>query len=128
MGKHSGKNLKVSVGAVFIAGCINFSFSEKIGTVELTSADDTAKDHDSLHSEWDGKIAMRLDHTGTGQTLRAGDVIDVKGYTEGDASGKTYVAGTALVTEHSMDVSYDGVAGREYSLLGKGPLQLAPVV
>lgn len=127
MGKHSGKNLKVSHGGTFIAGCINFSFSEKIGTVDMTSADDTAKDYDSLHSEWDGKIAMRLDHSGTGQTLRAGDVITVNGYTEGDASGKTYLAGTALVTEHSVDVSYDGVAGREYSLVGKGPLQLSTV-
>lgn len=127
MAKHSGKNLKVSVGGTFIAGCMGFSFSEKVGTVETTSADDTAKDYDTLHSEWDGKITMRLDHSGTGQTLRAGDVIAVKGYTEGDATGKTYIAGNAILTEHAMDVTYDGVAGREYSIQGKGALDLQTV-
>jgi len=127
MGKHSGKNLKVSVGGDFIAGCMGFSFSEKAGTAEITSADDTAKDYDPLHTDFDGKITMRLDHSGVGQTLRAGDVIAFQGYTEGDGSGKTYVAGSAIVTEHSIDVAYDGVAGREYSLQGKGALSLAAV-
>ncbi|WP_243612930.1 hypothetical protein [Shimia aestuarii] len=127
MGRHSGKNLKVSVGGTFIDGCVNFKFNEQVPTHDLTAAGDSWEDHDTGIGNWGGTIAMRLDHGADGQDLRAGDEIVVQGYTEGDGTGKTYVHGTATVTDNSWDAAYDGVAAREYSIKGKGALSTSVV-
>ena len=128
MARHSGKNLKVSVGGNFIDGCRSFNFDESAANADLTAAGDGWEDHDPTQNSWSGTIDMVLDHdAAANQTLRAGDVIAVAGYTEGDASGKTYLNGTASVESHSPGASYNGEATRQYSLKGKGALSITTV-
>lgn len=128
MGRHSGKNLKVSHDGNFIDGCRSFNFDESSANADTTAAGDGWEDHDPTQNSWSGTIDMVLDHdAAANQTLRAGDVIDVAGYTEGDASGKTYLSGTASVESHSPGASYNGEATRQYSLKGKGALSITTV-
>jgi hypothetical protein len=128
MARHSGKNLKVEVNGDFIDGCDGFNFEETAGTTSTTSAGDSWGDHDGTHNTWSGTITMKADHdAAANQTLRAGDVITFAGYTEGDAVGKSYVSGSATVTGNSGSASYDSTVTREYTLEGKGALDVAVV-
>ena len=125
MARHSGKNLKVKVGAAFIDGVMGFDFTETRDTHEITAAGDGWKDFDIGLNGFTGSITMRLDHVATGQDLRAGAVVAFAGYTEGAARGTTYISGSCIVSQHQLDVRYDGVAGRQYSVTGKGALTVA---
>lgn len=123
MARHSGKNLMVEVGANLIDGCDGFDFEETSGTTDITSGGDGWTDHDTTQKSWTGTITMKADHdVSANQTLRAGDVISVSGYTEGNASGKSYISGSATVGTNKVGASFDGTVTREYSLTGKGAL------
>jgi hypothetical protein len=128
MARHSGKNLMVKVGEVFIDGCVGFDITETVGSVDLTAAGDAWTDHDTTQKSFSGTISMLADHaTGANQTLRSADVIAFSGYSEGNAVGKSYMSGSASVGDHSMGVSFDGAVTREYSITGKGELSIAVV-
>lgn len=127
MARHTGKNGTVKVGGTDIAGLVSFDITEEISVEDITAAGDTWEDHDTTLKKWSGSITMRLDHAGTGQDLRAGDEIAFQGYTEGDASGKTYLSGTATVTSHGITHEYKSTVERSYSIVGKGALSSATV-
>lgn len=128
MARHSGKNLKVEVNGDFIEGCDGWDFEETAGTSDTTSAGDGWADHDTTFNSWSGTITMKADNdAAANQNLRAGDVITFAGYTEGDAVGKSYVSGSATVTGNSGSSSFDSTVTREYSLTGKGALDVAVV-
>jgi hypothetical protein len=122
------KDAVVKVGGTAIDGLRSFEFEESVGDVDLTAAGDSWQDHDTGIPGWTATASFLLDHvSGSGQTLRAGDVITVEGYTEGDASGRTYWTGSASVLSHKLGGSYDGESTRDYSLKGKGALTSAAV-
>lgn len=128
MGRHSGKNAVVKNGTDVIGGLVSFDIEETIGEVELGAATDDWSDHDTTLKGWTLSLQFRLDHdAAANQGLRAGDVIAFEGYTEGDASGKTYWSGNATVLSHKIATSYDGETVREFSLKGKGALASAAV-
>lgn len=128
MARHSGKNLKVTVNGNAIDGCRGFNYEETVDIVDLTAAGDAAKDHDGTQVGWNGSIDMLLDNAaGANQTLRAGDVITVAGYTEGDAVGMTYMSGSATVTTNNGATSHNGETTRNYGLEGKGALSFVVV-
>lgn len=126
--RHSGKNAVVKHGSNVIDGQNSFEFTETVGTSDITASGDAWGDHDTTHKTWTGSITMRADHdAAANQTLRAGDVITVEGYTEGEATGKTYLTGSATITEHGVQSSHDATVERTYSLQGKGALSIATV-
>jgi len=93
MAKHSGKNGKVIFNdgtAATAVGLKGFSIDESTGTADTSDADGLWKSHATTQSEWKGSIDLNLDHAGAGQDLRSGDELAFSGYTEGDATGKTY--------------------------------------
>ncbi|MEP5730367.1 MAG: hypothetical protein ABJL67_13480 [Sulfitobacter sp.] len=128
MARHSGKNLKVEANGNFIDGCTGFDYEEGVGDVDLTAAGDGAETHDTTQTNWSGSISMKLDNdAAANQTLRAGDSITIAGYTEGDASGKRYMTGTASVIGNKGSTTYNGETTREYSLKGNGSLAFVDV-
>ncbi|MEC7763384.1 MAG: hypothetical protein VX874_15890 [Pseudomonadota bacterium] len=127
MARHTGKNGTVKVDDTDIDGLVSFDITEEIGVEDITAARDTWEDHDTTLKKWSGSITMRLDHVGDGQDLRAGDQIAFQGYTEGDATGKTYLSGTATVTSHGVNHEYKSPVERTYAITGKGALSVATV-
>jgi len=128
MARHSGKNGKVKLGADFVAGVVSWDVEEKVSTTDLTAMLDAWKDHDTTLKEWSGSVTLRLDHDAAAmQTLRAGDVVAVELYSEGDATGKTFFSGSATIESHGIDASFDGEVSRKYSIMGKGALSIETV-
>lgn len=128
MARHSGKNAVVKNGTDVIDGLVSFDVEEGVGDVDLTAAGDGWEDHDTTQKNWSLSFQLRLDHeAAANQTLRAGDQIDFEGYTESDATGKTYLSGTATVLSHKLSTSHDGEASREYSCKGKAALNISVV-
>ena len=129
MARHNLKNMVVKNGADVIDGVRSLEIEETVSDVDLTAAGDAWQDHDTGIPGWTASMMVLLDHeSAANQTLRAGDVITFSGYTEGDASGKTYWSGSASVLSHKLGGSFDGEATRDYSLKGKGALSSATVV
>lgn len=128
MARYSGKNLKVKVGTVFLDGVESMDIDETVGDTDLTAAGDVWETHEALQKAWTGSITLKDDRAvAANQTLRAGDSIDIEGYGEGDAVGKSYVSGSATVTSNGISVSYNGTAARKYALKGNGVLTEAVV-
>lgn len=129
MGRHSGKNFVVKNGSDVIDGGRSFDIDETSGdTTDLTAAGDTWQDSDGGIPGWTVTLSFLLDHeSAANQSLRAGDVIAFEGYTEGDASGKTYWSGNARVDSHKIATSHTGESTREYTCTGKGALSKAAV-
>lgn len=128
MARHSGKNAVVKNGSNVIDGLVSFSVDEAVGTVDLSAAGDAWEDHDTILKNWSGSITLRLDHAAAAnQSLRAGDAITFEGYTEGEGAGKTFLAGTATVEGNGYNTSFNGEAAREYTIKGKGALNVSVV-
>lgn len=127
MARHSGKNGMVNVGADTVIALTGWTIEETASNVDLTAAGDTWETHETTYKAWSGTISMNADHTAAGQTLRAGDSVAFEGYTEGDATGKTFFSGTITVESHSVDSPYDGTVTRSYNFTGNGALSVAAV-
>lgn len=123
MARHSGKNGIVMHGANVIDGMTSWDFTETEGNADLTAAGDVWEDHDGTFKAWSGSITMRADHaTAANQTLRAGDVVTLQLYSEGDATGKVYWEGSARINDHGVSSPHDNTVERTYSFQGKGEL------
>ena len=121
MSRHSGKNGRVKVATEVVAHLVSWSFEESANTVDLGSADDEFAEFDSTTKQWTGSMSFRLDHDAAArQTIRAGDVVAVEFYSEGDASGKTYWSGNAVVTSHGVESAHDD----RYAALAKATRDL----
>jgi hypothetical protein len=73
-------------------------------------------------------LAVRLDHeAGANQTPRAGDELEIEMYSDGSTTGKTFYSGSVIVTDHGVDLTYDGEVARKYSFIGNGALDVAEV-
>lgn len=128
MGKHTGKNGKVKFGANFVAGLDGWSIEETVETEDLTSADSVAMEHETMKPGWSGTCNLLLDHEDSAkQTPRAGDSVAFEGYTEGDATGKTYYSGTVSVTSVGVDSPQKGAVKRNIAFQGNGALSTATV-
>jgi hypothetical protein len=126
--RHSGKNAVVKNGSDTIDGLVSFDIEETAETVDLSAAGDGWMDHDTTLKGWSGSMTFRLDHEAVAnQSLRAGDVIEFEGYTEGVGSGKTFLSGSATVNSHKKATTYNGESAREYSITGKGALAVEVV-
>jgi hypothetical protein len=127
MARHSGKNGVVKLGGDAVVALTGWDIEESVSTTETTACGDTSKQHDSLIPGWSGSIKMNADHGADGHNLRAGASLAFEGYTEGDASGKTYYSGTITLTSSGVDSPYDGTVTTSYSFEGNGDLDIATV-
>jgi hypothetical protein len=127
MARHTGKNGVVKVGGTAVDSLVGFDITEQVKVEDTTAALDDWEDHETTTKSWSGSVTLRASHGADGQTLRAGDLIAFEGYTESDATGKTYLSGNATVADHALTHSYDSVVERKYSITGKGALSVEEV-
>ena len=124
MATHKGSEGTVKVGANAVAEIRSYSLEESADTLEDTSMGDTARTYKSSLTSFSGSVDVFWDETDTnGQgALSIGSEVTLNVYPEGDASGDTYYAGTAIVTGVTRSGSFDGLVEASVSVQGTGAL------
>lgn len=125
--RHSGKNGTVKLASGAVTALTGWDIEETANKVALTAAGDAWASYDGTFNEWKGTIKVNLDHEDANQGIRAGDTIAFEGYTEGDATGKTYYSGSIFIDSVSVDAPFDGAVTRSYGFTGAGALTRATV-
>lgn len=129
MATHKGSEGTVKVGSNAIAEIRSFSIEETADTLEDTTMGDTARTYKSSLTSFSGSIDVLWDETdSTGQGgLTIGAEVTLNLYPEGDASGDTYLTGSAIVTGRTINSSYDGLVEMSVSVQGNGALSTTTV-
>ena len=124
MAVHHGKNGKVKLGVNLVAAVTKFSVTETVGDSDTTAMGDTAQTHIVGIPGWSGKIEGNYDPANTtGQVaLTIGASVSIGLYTDGDASGKKYLSGTASVVNVDREASYTDRATFSIDIKGNGAL------
>jgi predicted secreted protein len=124
MATHTGSEGTVKVGSNVIAEIRSFSIEETADTLEDTTMGDTARTYKSSLTSYSGSLDVFWDETdATGQgALTIGAEVTLAMYPEGDATGDTYLTGTAIVTGRSISSSFDGLVEMSISVQGTGAL------
>ncbi len=130
MATHTGSEGTVKVGSNAIAEIRSFSIEESADTLDDTTMGDTARTYKSSLTTFSGSVDVLWDETdSTGQgALTIGAEVTLNLYPEGDASGDTYLSGTAIVTSRSISSSHDGLVEMSISVQGSGALSTTTVV
>ena len=130
MATHTGSEGTVKVGSNAIAEIRSFSIEESADTLDDTTMGDTARTYKSSLTTFSGSVDVLWDETdSTGQgALTIGAEVTLNLYPEGDASGDTYLTGTAIVTSRSISSSHDGLVEMSISVQGSGALSTSTVV
>lgn len=129
MATHKGSEGTVKVGSNAIAEIRSFSIEETADTLEDTTMGDTARTYKSSLTSFSGSVDVLWDETdSTGQGgLTIGAEVTLNLYPEGDASGDTYLTGSAIVTGRTINSSYDGLVEMSVSVQGNGALSTTTV-
>lgn len=129
MATHTGSEGTVKVGSNAIAEIRSFSIEETADTLEDTTMGDTARTYKSSLTSFSGSVDVLWDETdSSGQgALTIGASVTLNLYPEGDASGDTYLTGSAIVTGRSISSSYDGLVEMSITVQGNGALTTTTV-
>jgi predicted secreted protein len=124
MAVHKGSEGTVKVGVNAIAEIRSYSIEETSDTLETSSMGDTARTYTPNLTSWSGSVDVYWDETdSTGQgALTVGAEVTLNVYPEGDTSGDTYYAGSAIVTSVTKNASFDGLVEASISVQGTGAL------
>jgi predicted secreted protein len=124
MATHTGSEGTVKVGSDAIAEIRSFSIEESADTLEDTTMGDTARTYKPSLTNFTGSVDALWDETDTtGQgALTIGAEVTLNLYPEGDASGDTYLTGSAIVTGRTVNSSFDGLVEMSISVQGNGAL------
>lgn len=124
MATHAGSEGTVKVGSNAIAEIRSFSIEETADTLEDTTMGDTARTYKSSLTSFSGSVDVLWDETdSSGQgALTIGASVTLNLYPEGDATGDTYLTGSAIVTGRSISSSYDGLVEMSITVQGNGAL------
>jgi predicted secreted protein len=124
MATHTGSEGTVKVGSNAIAEIRSFSIEESADTLDDTTMGDTARTYKSSLTTYTGSVDVLWDETDTtGQgALTIGAEVTLNLYPEGDASGDTYLTGSAIVTGRTINSTYDGLVEMSISVQGNGAL------
>lgn len=124
MATHTGSEGTVKVGSNAIAEIRSFSIEQSADTLEDTTMGNTARTYKSSLTSFTGSVDVFWDETDTsGQgALTIGASVTLNLFPEGDTSGDTYLAGTAIVTSRSVSSSFDGLVEMSIGVQGTGAL------
>jgi len=129
MATHTGSEGTVKVGSNAIAEIRSFSIEESADTLEDTTMGDTARTYKPSLTTFTGSVDVLWDETDTtGQgALTIGAEVTLNLYPEGDATGDTYLTGSAIVTGRTVNSSFDGLVEMSISVQGNGALTTSTV-
>ena len=131
MASHKGNDGSIVVAGSGTVGEVkSFSIEASAATAETTTMGSYAATHVPTITSWTASADVQWDPSDTdGQVaLQPGiDSVNVKFQMNGTATGDTYYTGSALVTGHSRNSSFDGIIEASISLLGTGALTVGTV-
>jgi hypothetical protein len=127
MGRHTGKNGMFKIGSDTILDLRGFDITETVSDSDTTACGDAAANHETLTTSFSGSVDVLHNSDDTVQSVRAGDVIAFQGYTEGNASGREVVSGSATVTEVGRSMTYNSEVTKKISIKGRGALSIDTV-
>ena len=124
MGKHHGKSGTVKTGSHDIAHVTKFSVKENVPTTDSTEMGSAAEEHLTGIPNWSAQVDCWYDPADTtGQvSMEIGDSITLSLYTDGDATGKKYLTGTATITDIAIDSDMSSTVKQSFSCKGNGLL------
>ena len=126
MAIYTGKGLVVKFGSDTLTHVRSASVTNKIDTVEITAATDTAKTYVTTTTGFEASVELLADDTtelfDTELAVGASATLIIN--PEGVASGATKYSGTALVTSVQLSSPYDGLVAASVSLLGNSALTI----
>lgn len=119
----AGSVAYVSGGTTVVTGVTEWSIDVGQETPETTAFGDQWRTYVAGIREWSGSMGMHGDPASAGQ----GFIRDLQ--VGGSASivfrfyaGSNYYSGSAMVSGHAPEVSYDGIFEDSFDLQGSGPL------
>lgn len=129
MAVHHGKNGKVKLTTNVVAEVTTFTVTGTIGDSDTTSMGDTAQTHIVGIPGWTARVEGNYDPADTnGQVaLTIGGSVTVGLYTDGDATGKKYLSGTASIVGKSVSASFSERVTFSVDLKGNGALTSSTV-
>lgn len=129
MGRHSGKNGIVKVGAAVVGDLVDFDFETTAAEVDVSAINDGWDDFEAGSKGWSGNLTVRFNtDDATQELLQAGETLSLQLFTDGDATGKTNFSGNAVVLSVGMGVSRNAAVDKKATFKGRGALTQADVV
>ena len=126
MAIYTGKGLVVKFGSDTLTHVRSASVTNKIDTVEITAATDTAKTYVTTTVGFEASVELLADDTT--ELFDTELVVGTSGAfiinPEGVAVGATKYSGTAIITSVQLSSPYDGLVAASLSLLGNGALTI----
>ena len=126
MAIYTGKGLVVKFGADTLTHVRSASVTNKIDTVEITAATDTAKTYVTTTTGFEASVELLADDTT--ELFDSELVVGTSGAfiinPEGVAVGATKYSGTAIITSVQLSSPYDGLVAASVSLLGNSALTI----
>lgn len=126
MAIYTGKGLVVKFGSDTLTHVRSASVTNKIDTVEITAATDTAKTYITTTTGFEASVELLADDTT--ELFDSELVVGTSGAfiinPEGVAVGATKYSGTAIITSVQLSSPYDGLVAASLSLLGNSALTI----
>ena len=126
MAIYTGKGLVVKFGSDTLTHVRSASVTNKIDTVEITAATDTAKTYVTTTTGFEASVELLADDTT--ELFDSELVVGTSGVfiinPEGVAVGATKYSGTAIITSVQLSSPYDGLVAASLSLLGNSALTI----
>lgn len=126
MAIYTGKGLVVKFGSDTLTHVRSASVTNKIDTVEITAATDTAKTYVTTTVGFEASVELLADDTT--ELFDTELVVGTSGAfiinPEGVAVGATKYSGTAIITSVQLSSPYDGLVAASLSLLGNSALTI----
>jgi hypothetical protein len=130
MATFRGRDGVVEVGSTAVLRLQNFTTTLTEGQLETDSMGDEWMTRKGDLKDASGEIVFFEDDatSGNGQTsLTIGAEVTLRQYTQGNASGRTYLTGPARISEISAPVAKGEVVTRTASWVGNGAWSTATV-
>ena len=120
MAKKHGKNGLVKVGSNTVLEVISWNLSDEVEVTDAPAMGNTYMERlASGNIGQSGTITVHHDPDDTnGQgALVPGATVVLNLFDDGDATGKKYDGGNAIITSRAKNVSYNGIVGKEYNFV-----------
>lgn len=129
MATYRGRDGVVEVGSDAVVALQSWSYTETQSTLETDSMGDTWMSRKSDLKDASGDLVyFEDDGASNGQdSITLGAAVTLKLYSQGDASGKTYRTGPALITEISAPVTKGDMVTVTASWVANGAWSTATV-
>ena len=129
MASHHGKNGIVKFSTNSVGEVDKWSCDESVDTADSTAMGDTARTHIAGIPGWSGSFSAKYDPADTNGQVAAtiGASVSLGLYSDGGATGKKYLSGTATITKRTIDADMGDMVKISCEFLGNGALSISTV-